>query len=134
VPDSSTEFFGWSGRVIRHTLIDLSRHYFGAEGLAANHATPARNAGGNETPPREPAGDDRSIDPRQLAEWTKLHEQIELLPPDERILFDLLYYHEMTQQDAAEVLGVDRRTIIRRWQVARQRLMERFHGQPPGSN
>jgi len=131
-PASAQEFFQWSAKEIRRTLIDLSRHHFGPEGSAANYATPLRVPQGENTPPphREPAG--APGDAGSLGDWTELHEQIEALPAQEKLAFDLLWYHELTQEEAAEVLGVDRRTVIRWWQSAKRLLMERMKGNMPG--
>lgn len=131
-PASAKEFFQWSAKEIRRTLIDLSRHHFGPEGSAANYATPLRVPQGENTPPpdREPAGD--SCDGDSLANWTELHEQIESLPAQERLAFDLLWYHELTQEEAAEILGVNRRTVIRWWQSAKRELAQRMKGNLPG--
>src|SRR5438128_1825056 len=38
-PSSVQGFFSLAGREIRRELIDLARHYFGPEGLGANHAS-----------------------------------------------------------------------------------------------
>ena len=56
--------------------------------------------------------------------WTDFHEAIERLSEDERQMFDLLWYQELSQPAAAEILGVSERTIQRRWQLARIRLQE----------
>ncbi len=55
-------------------------------------------------------------------EWTEFHQQVEALPEDEREVFNLLWYGELTQAEAAEILGIAVRTVIRRWQAARVRL------------
>ena len=56
--------------------------------------------------------------------WTDFHETIERLSDEERQMFDLLWYQELTQVEAAEILGVSERTIQRRWQLARIRFQE----------
>ena len=53
--------------------------------------------------------------PLRLAAWTELHEQVEALPPEEREAFDLLYYQDLPQAEAAQVLGVSLATLKRRW-------------------
>jgi RNA polymerase sigma factor (sigma-70 family) len=45
-----------------------------------------------------------------------------MLPEEERSVFDLLYYHDLSQAEAAELLGVSVPTIKRRWAAARMRL------------
>jgi DNA-directed RNA polymerase specialized sigma24 family protein len=54
------------------------------------------------------------------------------LPPIEREAFDLLFYQELSQAEAAAVLAVSVRTIKRRWQSARLRLVQNLGGKMPG--
>jgi RNA polymerase sigma-70 factor (ECF subfamily) len=112
---------------LRHLLIDLTRHYFGPQGLGANHATPppatpgtAKPAGAGE--PAAPPSDDAL----SLADWSAFHEQAAHLPDDEREVFDLMWYHGLTQLEAAAVLDVSLSTVKRRWQSARLLLMEQL--------
>jgi RNA polymerase sigma factor (sigma-70 family) len=56
------------------------------------------------------------------ARMTELHRQIDGLPAEEREVFDLLWYQELPQAEAAALLGVSVPTIKRRWLSARRRL------------
>jgi RNA polymerase sigma factor (sigma-70 family) len=47
---------------------------------------------------------------------------VEQLPEDEREIISLLFYEALTQEDAAQLLGVNIRTVKRRWQSARLKL------------
>ena len=69
--------------------------------------------------PSRPA---RKVEPSSLAEWDDVHEAVEQLPEDERETIDLLVYQGLTQKEAADLLGVDERTIRRRLHAARCRL------------
>jgi DNA-directed RNA polymerase specialized sigma24 family protein len=51
---------------------------------------------------------------------------------EEREAFDLLFYQGLTQAEAATVLEVSERTIKRRWQAARLRLVQTLGGKLPG--
>jgi RNA polymerase sigma factor (sigma-70 family) len=114
-PDTPRAFLGLAAEQIRRELIDLARHYYGPEGLGANHGT---------RPPQAPPPDktDLSHDPARLAEWAELHQHIGTLPDDEREVFGLLFYQGLSQAEAAELLGVTVRTVQRRWQAALLRL------------
>jgi RNA polymerase sigma-70 factor (ECF subfamily) len=129
-PASAEHFLHLAAVAIRRELVDLARHYFGPQGTAAFHATPAEGLAGDTPAGREaPAS---THDPGKLAVWTELHEQIASLPDEEREVFDLLWYHGLTQADAAAMLGVSERTILRRWQSARLHLMENLQYDLPG--
>ena len=61
-------------------------------------------------------------EPAELAAWAEFHAQVERLPDDERAAFDLLWYQELSQAEAAEPPGISLRTVKRRWASARLRL------------
>jgi len=64
-----------------------------------------------------------------------LYEQIEKLPEEEREVVDLLYFHGLTQIEAAAYLEVSERTVRRRWTVAKVKLFEGLkYLLPPSDN
>jgi RNA polymerase sigma factor (sigma-70 family) len=102
---------------IRRTLIDLTRRrkFVGvAVGLNINYAA-----------------DDTDDSPVRLAMWQEFHEVVANLPDDDRQLFDLLFYQELSLGDASHLLGVPKPTLKLRWQQARARLVARFRNLPP---
>jgi RNA polymerase sigma-70 factor (ECF subfamily) len=115
-------FFRLAALQIRRELLDLVRRYRGPEGLGAAHAThaPAVPGESRAIPHYEVA--EVSHDPRRLAEWEDFHAQIDRLPDEEREAFDLIWYHGMSQEEAAVVLNVSLRTVKRRWREARLKL------------
>ena len=67
---------------------------------------------------------DCSSEPQTIGQWSNFHEHIECLPIQEREVFNLLWYQGLEQAEAANVLGVDVRTIRRRWRSARMMIVE----------
>jgi RNA polymerase sigma-70 factor (ECF subfamily) len=128
-PDSVTGFFRLAAVNIRRELLDLAKHYYGPRGAGAKHATGV--ARDTEAPGAalEPA--DSEEDPARLEAWSEFHRQVELLPDEEREVFDLLWYQDLSQAEAAELLGVSERTIKRRWQSARLKLHDALKGELP---
>jgi RNA polymerase sigma factor (sigma-70 family) len=122
-PESPRQFFRLAALQIRRELLDLARHYRGNQGVAANHASwPGDSAA--------PLPEDRSsADPARLAEWTEWHERLAELPEEEREAAELLWYHGLTQHEAAALLDVPLRTLKRRWQQARLRLSAELNQQ-----
>ena len=124
-PETVKEFFGLAATQIRRSLIDLTRHNFGPEGHAAHHETD-RSRSENETPKYE-----RAFEPHSLEGWGKFHETVAVLPEKEREVFNLLWVNGITQNEAAEVLGIDLRTVKRHWRSARLMIYEAMGGQSP---
>ena len=127
-PESPRHFYNLAATKIRRVLIDLSRRYYGAEGLGSHHDTAVRSPD-DDTPPRYEQPDSTG-EPASLAEWTDFHQQVEALPDEEREVFNLLWYEQLTHEQAAEVLGVTARTVRRHWQDARYRLQKARLGEP----
>jgi RNA polymerase sigma-70 factor (ECF subfamily) len=122
-PATAAEFFRLAATSIRRELQDLAKHYYGPHGAGANHATPNWRARGDQ------AGEAAAWefgqvdeDPAELAIWTEFHAGVALLPDAERAAFDLLWYEELPQAEAARLLGISERTLKRHWAAARLRL------------
>lgn len=120
--NDARHFLRLAAEKIRFELIDLTRHYYGPHGHGAHHASQAnlRGFGDSEAKPFEQGV--VSVDPSRIAQWVDIHNQVSKLPAAEREVFDLLWYHELKQEEAAAVLGVDVRTIKRRWRNAKLQL------------
>jgi RNA polymerase sigma-70 factor (ECF subfamily) len=54
--------------------------------------------------------------------WSEFHEAATSLPDDQRAVFDLLWYHGLSQPEAADLLGIPLRTLQRLWRTARLTL------------
>jgi RNA polymerase sigma factor (sigma-70 family) len=104
------DFFQLASFHLRRELIDLARQH----------------VHDREAPPDMPEPADDSPDPVALARWCEIHTFIANLPDDVREPFDLIFYQGLSQPEAARVLGVSLRTLKRRWQEARLRLMNRL--------
>ena len=127
-PESVPQFLGLAATQIRRSLIDLTRHHLGPEGYAVHHHTDGNDAGSNLIVSQEP---DRAAEPESLERWSRFHRHVEALPDKEREIFDLLWYQGLSQSEAADALGVDLRTIKRRWRSARITIYEALNGQSP---
>jgi RNA polymerase sigma factor (sigma-70 family) len=119
-PGDAAEFFRLAALNIRRELLDLAKHYYGPRGRGARHASVA-GVSGPDVLAAQPSPSD---DPEQLGSWTEFHRQVDNLPEEERTVFDLLWYQELPQAEAAALLGVSERTIKRRWAAARLKLHE----------
>lgn len=124
-------FFRLAAVQIRRELIDLARHYHGPHGIAANHFT--QGAACENRSQAAPAYDRAEVtqDPQRIAEWAEMHTQIEGLPDEDREVFDLLWYSQLEQEEAADILQISVRQVKRRWRDAKLRLHEQLGGAFP---
>jgi len=116
---SVRHFFNLAGEQVRRELLDLKKRYYGTYGEARNHQT-------DHQPPDEAGGSisSHSAEPDDLDRWAEFHTGVESLPKEQKEVVDLLYYDDLSQQEAAELLGIGVRTVKRRWQAAKLRLHE----------
>jgi RNA polymerase sigma-70 factor (ECF subfamily) len=121
VPSSSAHWWNIAAQNLRWELYDLARHYGGKYGPGANHHSDGGNAVDGAAAP--------SSAPSTLDGWTHLHESVERLPEAEREAFELIWYAGLTQEEAAEELGIALRTLRRRWVRARLLLDEAMNGE-----
>jgi RNA polymerase sigma factor (sigma-70 family) len=117
-PPTLERFFALATTMSRRELTDLARHLFGKEGSAANHTTAS---GGRRTEDGSPRYDapESTHDPGRLAFWTEFHQRVAELPPEVRAVFEPVWYQELPQAEAAELLGVSVPTFKRRMAEAR---------------
>jgi RNA polymerase sigma-70 factor (ECF subfamily) len=129
-PTTSAAFFRLAAAQIRRELLDLARRYSGTAASAAPGALRPGAAMASAAAGLDPA--DTTHDPGPLAAWTDFHNAVESLPAEELDVFDLLFYQGLPQAEAAVVLDVSERTLKRRWQAARLRLVQALGGNMPG--
>lgn len=115
-PASVADFFRLGTLQIRRELLDLARHHFGPGRPPVVAAATVQDD--TEAPTPEAAAAETWAPDRLLA-WGEFHRQVEALPDAERAVFELLWYQELTQVEAAAVLKVSVPTIKRRWLSAR---------------
>ena len=113
-PESVRQYLGLAALQMRRALVDIFRKERG------------RN-GGRETPVSLDAGTTGgqavSAPVALDADWRlELMDAVGRLDGPEREAVDLLFFHGLTQLEAAGVLGVDESTVKRRWARARVRL------------
>jgi RNA polymerase sigma factor (sigma-70 family) len=124
---SMAEFFGHTSAWVRDVLCDLLRKECGRDDNRP--ALLAMDGGLSDTGPRyEPASS--TLDGEKLRRWTEFHEAVAQLPDDLLAVFDLLWYQELSQAEAAALLGIAVRTVKLRWMKARLQLQQALGGSP----
>jgi RNA polymerase sigma factor (sigma-70 family) len=117
-PNSVAGFFRLAAQSVRRELLDMARHYAGPWSGAANHESLPDGSAPHPYWAAAPA------EVRNLERWAAFHEAVERLPEEERGLIELGFYEGLARDEIARVLGVDERTVRRRWNRATRRLAE----------
>jgi RNA polymerase sigma-70 factor (ECF subfamily) len=125
-PASVAEFFQLASRQMRWELLDLVQRYYGLEEPGGKQALTGVEESSQSTPLEEVSTD--TYNPPDLAFWTEFHQAVEALPDKDRQVFELLWYQELTQGEAASILQVAESTIRRHWLSARRRLGKFLRG------
>ncbi len=128
--ETARQFHALAATQIRRQLIDLARHYYGPQGMGANHATEGGSPE-SHSPPLHDRVDD-TFEPSQIAEWAEYHQQVEALPEDQREVFSLRWYDGKSFVEIAEIIGIAERTVMRRWRRACVTLHQAMQGERPG--
>lgn len=120
-PDTTRAFMALALQHVRWALRDLARDM-----QRDKHQYPGGDVG-----EKIPANIILKGEPESLLEWQHFHSLVEKLPPEEREVFDAIYYGGASQEEVAERLQVSTRTIKRRWRTARSLLGKGMEGEWP---
>ncbi len=113
-PSTTAEFFNLAAVQIRRELLDLARRY---KNLPIDRAD-GDGQGSISTL------SDAKCEPEDLESWEAFHQAVEQLESLDREIVSLLFYHGWTQDQVAELLQMNVRTIRRRWHASVQQLQE----------
>ncbi len=114
-PKTTRDFFNLAAVHIRRELLDLARKCRGKAHVALAGSDDSSAFGVTRTEPQAAVAEDFDL-------WVRFHQAVDELPAEEREVVGLVFYHGWKQVQIAELLGVDERTIRRRWASAVARL------------
>jgi RNA polymerase sigma-70 factor (ECF subfamily) len=130
-PETTRDFLRLASLNIRRELLDLAKHYYGPQGLGTLYLSTPDGTTQGAGPPVAADPSDETHDPSRLDAWADFHRQVTELPEELREVFDLIWYQGLSRSEAAEVIGVSERTLMRRWQEARLAIFDALDGQLP---
>jgi RNA polymerase sigma factor (sigma-70 family) len=110
-PATPLDFFRFATHKVRQVLLDM-----------VSRADRCHEQPLSADDSAEPA--DPSADPAQLACWTEFHERVEHLPAAQREVFELRFYHGLTNRQIAEMLGLAEKPVSRLWLAASEQVAQ----------
>jgi RNA polymerase sigma factor (TIGR02999 family) len=108
-PETPRDFFRLAAQRIRWLLLDRAKQL----GRACR-----------QLPENPPQAVDRAAEASAAPSLEALYQHIDNLPDKEREVVDLLYFHGLSQVEAAAILGVTERSVRRYWTAARLKLLQ----------
>jgi RNA polymerase sigma factor (sigma-70 family) len=123
-PDSAEQFYGLIFHRVRQVLLEMARSQTRRDGRFAQ--MPQDEGESAAAPPS--GAEDTTQDPAALVFWTDVHREVEGLPPDQRMVFDLHYFAEIPQAEIARLLDLRPKQVSRLWLSATLHLAERLEG------
>jgi RNA polymerase sigma factor (sigma-70 family) len=121
-PPTVADFFRLAAHKFRQVLLDLAQ----SERRRAHREVLGLSGADGEGP--SPSAASPTHDPARLALWTEFHEKVATLSEQERAVFEMHYYLELTQAEIARVLELHPRKVSYLWIAATEKLGEGLHG------
>jgi RNA polymerase sigma-70 factor (ECF subfamily) len=119
-PKTVPDFYNLAAVHLRRELLDLARRFRSPKGQPHQRACDLAQGDSSDPGGFQPCCP--AEDPGEIDRWCSFHQTVERLPLEEREVVGLIYYHGWTQQQVAELLQVNQRTIRRRWETALAKL------------
>lgn len=116
-PRTKRELYGLAALQIRRTLQNLIQ-----QRRRKGRVASLDQGEDSQGDPRPVDVGGQSLDPARLADWTEFQRSIEALNEELRAVVDLLFYHGLSQQEAADELQLPLTTVQWRWRSARIEL------------
>jgi RNA polymerase sigma factor (sigma-70 family) len=126
-PTSAADFFRLAALQIRRVLLDLIRQIDGPGKVPRPPTIPIDRAADSNGFPSLLA-DDSGVSPPELAGWSEFHVAVDRLPELEQQAFELVWYHDLSKIEAAEIMGISERHFRRVFTAARLHLREILPG------
>jgi len=117
-PPTVADFFRLAALKFRQVLLDMAQ----SERRRAQREV--LGLSGADSEGLAPSAASTSYDPARLALWTEFHEKVGTLSEQERAVFEMHYYLELSQAEIARVLELHPRKVSYLWIAATEKLGE----------
>jgi RNA polymerase sigma factor (sigma-70 family) len=123
-PESAEDFYNLMFHKVRQVLLDMARIQ------TRDDARWRQGPANGEEPDAAPVFDvgDSTHEPARLAIWSEFHREVESLPDNQRLVFDLHYLAEFSQSEIARLLDLHPKQVSRLWLAATGSLAQWLDG------
>ena len=123
-PESAQDFYNLMFHKVRQVLLDMAR---------VQSRDDARWRRGSPDQSKSDAASlldvgDTTHEPSRLAIWSEFHREVEGLPDNQRLVFDLHYLAEFSQSEIARLLDLHPKQVSRLWLAATGSLAQWLDG------
>lgn len=118
IPANAIEYYSFVATLIRNELIDMGRKHLGRKNWRKGRIS-------NNNHLVDSAADPETSN-NSYVKWIEFHEEVNLLEKDYKEVFDLIFYEGLNQEQTANILGVSKKTVQRRWKIAKAKLDSGF--------
>jgi RNA polymerase sigma factor (sigma-70 family) len=117
-PPTVADFFRLAAHKFRQVLLDM------AQGERRRAQREVLGLSGADGAGPAPSAADTTHDPARLALWTEFHEKVATLSEQERTVFEMHYYLDLSQAEIAKALELHPRKVSYLWIAATEKLGE----------
>jgi RNA polymerase sigma factor (sigma-70 family) len=117
-PPTVADFFRLAAHKFRQVLLDM------AQGERRRAQREVLGLSGADGAGPAPAAANTTHDPARLALWTEFHEKVASLSEQERAVFEMHYYLDLSQAEIARALELHPRKVSYLWIAATEKLGE----------
>jgi RNA polymerase sigma factor (sigma-70 family) len=117
-PPTVADFFRLAAHKFRQVLLDM------AQGERRRAQREVLGLSGADGAGPDPAAANTTHDPARLALWTEFHEKVATLSEQERAVFEMHYYLDLSQAEIARALELHPRKVSYLWIAATEKLGE----------
>jgi RNA polymerase sigma factor (sigma-70 family) len=117
-PPTVGDFFRLAAHKFRQVLLEMAQR----ESRRARREVIGLSGAGDDG--AAPSGATVTCDPARLALWTEFHEKVATLSGQERAVFEMHYYLDLSQSEIARVLELHPRKVSYVWVAATEKLGE----------
>ena len=114
IPYNAIEYYSFVATLIRNELIEMGRKHLGRKNLRKGWISNSNHLVNEAVDPETKS--------HSFQKWIEFHEEANRLDQKHKQVFDLVFYEGLNQQETADILGISKKTVQRRWKLIKDQL------------